>query len=144
MKQRVFGAVLAAAAVTAGVFLSVCSLFRGTTDSILDDGEDAIASNRAASGIDTAEFTYEFGDGGTALVRYVAPDHVRIDVWDGARTAVFCLTGASGWMYVRGELFDMTAEDIAERLKALRDLYQKDLITDEEYAAKKAELLKKL
>lgn len=119
MKQRVFGAVLAAAAVTAGVFLSACSLFRGTTDSILDDGEDTIASDRAASKIDTAEFTYEFGDGGTALIRYEAPDHVRIDVWDGARTAVFCLTGASGWMYVRGEVFDMTAEDIAEMHAAL-------------------------
>ena len=75
MKQRVFGAVLAAAAVTAGVFLSACSLFRGTTDSILDDSEDAIASNRTASKIDTAEFTYEFGDGGTASTCWTM--HVR-------------------------------------------------------------------
>ena len=36
------------------------------------------------------------------------------------------------------------AEDITEKLKTLRNLYLKDLITDEEYAAKKAELLKRL
>ena len=113
MKQRIFGAVLAAAAVIAGVFLSACSLFRDTTDGVFDDSEDLITTDRASSSIDTAEFQYEFGDGGTLLVRYEAPDHVRIDVWDGDRTAVFCLNGASGWMYVRGELFDMTAEDIA-------------------------------
>lgn len=113
MKQRFFGAVLAAA-VTVGAFLPACVLFRGTTDSVLDEGEDVIASDRAASGIDSAEFIYEFGDGGTALIRYKAPDHARIDVWDGERTAVFCLNGASGWMYVRGDVFDMTAEDIAE------------------------------
>ena len=119
MKQRVFGAVLAAAAVTAGVFLSACSLFRDTTDSVFDDGEDAIATDRAASDIETAEFTYEIGNGGTALIRYQEPDHVRIDVWDGDRTMVFCLNGASGWMFVRGEVIDMTAEDIAEMHAAL-------------------------
>ena len=113
MKQRFFGVVLAAA-VTVGAFLSACVLFRDTTDGVFDDGEDTIASDRAASGINSAEFIYEFGDGGTALIRYEAPDHARIDVWDGERTAVFCLTGASGWMYVRGDVFDMTAEDIAE------------------------------
>ncbi len=114
MKQRFFGAVLAAAAVTVGAFLSACVLFRDTTDGVFDDGEDTIASDRAASGIESAEFTYEFGDGGTALIRYKAPDHVRIDVWDGDRTVAFCLNGASGWMFVRGEVIDMTAEDIAE------------------------------
>ena len=119
MKQRIFGAVLAAAAVTAGMFLSACSLFRDTTDGVLDDGEDLIATDRASSSIDTAEFQYEFGDDGKLIVRFEAPDHVRIDVWDGDRTAVFCLTGATGWMYVRGELFDMTAEDIAEMHAAL-------------------------
>ena len=119
MKQRIFGAVLAAAAVTAGVFLSACSLFRDTTDGVLDDGEDFITTDRASSSIDTAEFQYEFGDGGTLIVRFEAPDHVRVDVWDGDRTAVFCLTGASGWMYVRGDVIDMTAEDIAEMHSAL-------------------------
>ena len=79
MKQRIFGAVLAAAAVTAGLFLSACSLFRDTTDGVFDDGEDLIATDRASSSIDTAEFQYEFGDNGTAIVRYEAPDHVRID-----------------------------------------------------------------
>ena len=112
MKQPVFCAVLAAAA---GIFLSACSLFSATADSVFDDGEDAIATDRAASDIETAEFTYEFGDGrGTALIRYQAPDQVRIDVLDGERTMVFCLKGASGWMYVRGDVIDMTAEDIAE------------------------------
>ena len=114
MKQRVFGVVLAVAAVTAGAFLSACSLFRDTTDSVFDDGEDAIASDWTASNIDSAEFTYEFGDGGTALIRYQAPDHVRIDIWDGDRSTVFCLNGASGWMFVRGDVLNMTAEDIAE------------------------------
>ena len=119
MKQRIFGAVLAAAAVTAGAFLSACSLFRDTTDGVFDDGEDLIATDRALSSIDTAEFQYEFGDGGTLIVRFEAPDHVRVDVWDGDRTAVFCLTGSSGWMYVRGDVIDMTAEDIAEMHSAL-------------------------
>ena len=114
MKQRIFGAVFATAAVTAGVFLSACSLFRDTTDSVFDDGEGAIATDRTASIIETAEFKYEFGDSGTAMVRFEEPDHVRIDVWDGDRTTVFCLNGASGWMFVRGDVIDMTAEDIAE------------------------------
>ena len=120
MKQRVFGAVAVAAAVTLGMFLSACSLFCDTTDSVFDDGEDAIASDRSASRIETAEFNYEFNDGqGTALVRFQAPDHVRIDVWDGDRSMVFCLNGASGWMYLRGDVIDMTAEDIAEMHAAL-------------------------
>ena len=119
MKQRIFGAVLMAVAVTAGMFLSACSLFRDTTDSVLDEGEDLIATNRVASSIDFAEFQYEFGDNGTAIIRYQAPDQVRIDVWDGDRTTVFCLNGAFGWMYVRGDVIDMTAEDIAEMHSAL-------------------------
>jgi len=119
MKQRIFCAVLALAALTAGAFLSACSLFRDTTDGVFDDGEDFIASDHASSSIETAEFQYEFGDNGTAIIRYEEPDHVRIDVWDGDRTAVFCLTGASGWMYVRGDVIDMTAEDIAEMHAAL-------------------------
>jgi len=112
MKRQIFLAVLAAAA---GAFLSACSLFPATADSVFDDCEDAIASDRVSSDIETAEFTYEFGDGrGTALVRFQAPDKVRIDVLDGDRTMVFCLKGASGWMYVRGEVIDMTPEDIAQ------------------------------
>ena len=99
MKRQVFGAVLAAMAVTLAVFLSACSLFRDTTDSVFDDGEDVITTDRISPGIESAEFTYEFNDGnGTALIRYQEPDHVRIDVWDGDRTAVFCLTGSSGWI----------------------------------------------
>ena len=119
MRQRVFGAVLAVAAVTVGVFLSACSLFRDTTDSVFDDGEDAIASDRTAARIDSAEFKYEFGESGTAMIRFQAPDHIRIDIWDGDRTTVFCLNGASGWMFVRGDVMNMTAEDIAEMHAAL-------------------------
>lgn len=117
MKQQVFCAVIAAAA---GAFLSACSLFSPTVDSVFNDGEDAIASDRAASDIETAEFSYEFGNGsGTAQVRYQAPGQVRIDVLDGERTMVFCLNGTSGWMFVRGEVIDMTPEDIAEMHAAL-------------------------
>jgi len=115
MKQHICRAVLAVAAVASGVFLSACILFRDTTDSVFDDGENTIATDRAASEIESAEFTYEFDDGkGTILVRYQYPDHVRIDVLDGERTMVFCLTGASGWIYLRGDVIDMAAEDIAE------------------------------
>ena len=117
MKRPVFCAVLAAAA---GMLLSACSLFPATTDSVFDDCEDAIATDHTAAEIETAEFTYEFGDGrGTALIRYQAPNQVRIDVLDGERTMVFCLKGASGWMYVRGDVIDMTAEDIAQMHAAL-------------------------
>ena len=119
MKHQICRTVLAAAAVTAGVFLSACGLFRDTADSVFDDAEDAIATDRAASGIDTAEFSYEFGDGRTATIRFQAPDHVRIDVLDDDRSAVFCLNGSSGWMYVRGDVIDMTADDIAEMHAAL-------------------------
>ena len=119
MKKQVFGAVLAAAAVMAGVFLSACALFRDTTDSVLDDGEDVISSDRAASKIETAEFKYEIDGDRTAMIRYQAPDKARIDVLDGERTLVFCLNGASGWMYIRGDVIDMTAEDIGQMLASL-------------------------
>ena len=98
MKYHICRTLLAAAVVTAGVFLSACALFRDTADSVLDDAEDAIATDRASSRIDTAEFLYEFGDGKTATIRFQAPDHVRIDVLDDDRSAVFCLNGSSGWM----------------------------------------------
>ena len=90
MKQHICRTVLAAAALASGLFLSACGLFRDTTDSVFDDAEDAIATDRAASNIDSAEFQYEFGDGKTATIRFQAPDHVRIDVLDEDRSAVFC------------------------------------------------------
>lgn len=119
MKYRTGRIVLAAAAAAAGVFLSACGLFRETKDNVLDNAEDAIASDRAASDIETAQFEYEFGDGKTATVRYQAPGKVRIDALDDENTAVFCLNGASGWMFVRGEVFDMSADDIKEMHGAL-------------------------
>ena len=120
MKHQICRAVLAAAAVTAGVFLSACGLFNDTTDSVFDDAEDAIATDRTAINIKTAQFEYEFDDG-TATIRYQAPANVRIDVLDGADSAVFCLNGdgTSGWMFLRGEVFDMTADDIMEMHGAL-------------------------
>ena len=120
MKHQICRIVLAAAAVTAGVFLSACGLFRDTTDSVFDDAEDAIAANRTASNIQTAQFEYEFGDG-TATIRYQAPGNVRIDVLDGINSAVFCLNsgGSAGWMFLHGEVFDMTADDIMEMHGAL-------------------------
>lgn len=114
MKQKMNRIALAVAAAAAGVFLSACGLFRDTADSVFDDAEDAIASNWTASGIETAQFEYEFGDGKTSTVRFQAPGKVRIDVLDGENSAVFCLNGASGWIYVGGEVFDMTPDDIAE------------------------------
>ncbi len=116
MKHRISRIVLAAAAVTAGVFLSACGLFRDTTDSVFNDAEDAIASDRVASNIKTAQFEYEFGEEGTATIRFQAPGNVRIDVLDGPDSAVFCLNGngTSGWMYMAGEVIDMTADDIME------------------------------
>ena len=120
MKYRISRTtVLAAAAVAAGVFLSACGLFRDTTDSVFDDAEDAIATDWTSSSIETAQFEYEFGDGKTATVRFQEPGKVRIDALDDENTAVFCLNGASGWMYVRGEVFDMTADDIMEMHGAL-------------------------
>ena len=114
MKQKMNRIALAVAAAAAGVFLSACGLFRDTADSVFDDAEDAIASNWTASGIETAQFEYEFGDGKTSTVRFQAPGKVRIDVLDGENSAVFCLNGASGWIYLGGEVFSMTADDIAE------------------------------
>ena len=119
MKQQICRVALVSVAAAAGMFLSACGLFHATADRVFDNAEDAIASDRAAADIDTAEFRYEFGDGRTSTVRYQAPNHVRIDVLDGERSAVFCLNGSSGWMYVRGDVFDMTAEDIGEMLAAL-------------------------
>ena len=119
MKYQICRITLAAAAVTAGMFLSACGLFRDTADSVFDEAEDAIAADRAANGIDSAEFLYEFGDGKTASIRFRAPDHVRLDVLDDDRSAVFCLNSSSGWMYIRGDVIDMTADDIAEMHAAL-------------------------
>ena len=119
MKHQICRAVLAAAAVTVGVFLSACGLFLDTSDSVFDDAEDAIATDRIASDIESAEFSYEFGDEKIAMIRFQAPGKVRIDVLDDERSAVFCLNGSSGWMYVRGEVIDMTADDIAEMHAAL-------------------------
>ncbi|MBR3688095.1 MAG: hypothetical protein IKL85_03360 [Lentisphaeria bacterium] len=119
MKHQICRIVLAAAAVTAGVFLSACGLFLDTSDSVFDDAEDAIATDRIASDIESAEFSYEFGDEKIAMIRFQTPGKVRIDVLDDERSAVFCLNGSSGWMYVRGEVIDMTADDIAEMHAAL-------------------------
>jgi len=120
MKQRLFRAVLAVVAATAFTFLSACVLFRDTMDSVFDEGENTIAKDRAASEIETAEFNYEFGGGrGTATIRFKEPYHVRIDLLDGDRCMVFCLNGASGWMFLRGDVIDMTAEDIQQMHAAL-------------------------
>ena len=141
MKHQICRAVLAAAAVTAGVFLSACGLFRDTTDSVFDDAEDAIATDRIASDIESAEFSYEFGVEKTATIRFQAPGKVRIDVLDDERSTVFCLNGSSGWMYVRGEVIDMTADDIAEMHAALLQAIPfhvnfQDIFTDAELQAK--------
>ena len=119
MKQHLCRIALGVAAATVGLFLSACGLFRDTTDSVFDDAEDTISADRDASDIETADFLYEFGKDKTAEIRFQAPDRVRIDVLDGDQTAVFCLNGSSGWMYMRGEVFDMTAEDIGEMISAL-------------------------
>ena len=120
MKQQICRAVLAAAAVTAGIFLSACGLFRDDpTDSVFDEAEDAIATDSTESNIKTAQIEYEFGDGKTSTVRFLAPDNVRIDVLDDEDSAVFCLNGKSGWMYVGGEVLDMTKDDIKEMHGAL-------------------------
>ena len=119
MKHQICRTVLAAAAVTVGVFLSACGPSSASTDSVFDDAEDAIATDTAASNIKTAQIEYEFGDGKTSTIRFQAPDDVRIDVLDGENSAVFCLNGKSGWMYLRGEVIDMTEEDIKEMHGAL-------------------------
>ena len=114
MKHQICRTVLAAAAVTAGVFLSACGLFRTPADDVFDNAEDAIATDGAASKIKTAQIEYEFGDGKTSTVRFQAPDNVRIDVLDDVNSAVFCLNGKSGWMFLRGEVIDMTKDDIKD------------------------------
>ena len=119
MKHQIGRIVLAAAAVTVGIFLSACGLFRTPADDVFDDAEDAIAPDSAAENIKTAQIEYEFGDGKTSIVRFQAPDSVRIDVLDGGNSAVFCLNGDSGWMYLGGEVLDMTKDDIMEMHGAL-------------------------
>ena len=119
MKHQICRTVLAATAVTAGMFLSACGLFRTPADDVFDDAEDAIATDLAAANIKTAQLEYEFGDGKASAIRFQAPDKVRIDVLDGENSAVFCLNGESGWMYLRGEVIDMTEEDIKEMHGAL-------------------------
>ena len=119
MKHQICRTVLAAAAVTAGVFLSACGLFRTPADDVFDDAEDAIATDLAADNIKTAQIEYEFGDGKTSTVRFQAPESVRIDVLDGENSAVFCMNGDSGWMYLRGEVIDMTKDDLKEMHGAL-------------------------
>ena len=44
---------------------------------------------------------------------------MRLDVLDDDRSTVFCLNSSSGWMYMRGDVIDMTADDIAEMHAAL-------------------------
>ena len=119
MKYHICRILPAVTAVAVGVFLSACGLFRDTPDSVFDDAEDAIATDWTASGIETAQFEYEFGDGKTATIRFQVPGKARIDVLDGKNSAVFCLNGASGWIYLGGEVFSMTADDIAEMHGAL-------------------------
>ena len=119
MKQQICRTVLAVAAVTAGVFLSACGLFSTPADNVFDNAEDAIATDGAAAKIKTAQIEYEFGDGKTSIVRFRAPEDVRIDVLDGENSGVFCLNGDSGWMFVGGEVIDMTKDDIKEMHGAL-------------------------
>ena len=119
MKHQICRIVLAAAAVTAGMFLSSCGLFSDPADSVFDNAEDAIATDLAAANIKTAQIEYEFGDGKSSTVRFRAPEDVRIDVVDGKNSAVFCLNGDTGWMYYDGEVIDMTDDDIKEMHGAL-------------------------
>ena len=119
MKHQICRTVLAVAAVTVGVCLSACGLFRTPADDVFDNAEDAIATDGAAAKIKTAQIEYEFGDGKTSTVRFQAPESVRIDVLDGENSAVFCMNGDSGWMYLRGEVIDMTEDDMKEMHGAL-------------------------
>ena len=119
MKHQICRTMLAAAAVTVGLFLSACGPSSDPADSVFDNAEDAIATDLAASNIKTAQIEYEFGDGKSSTVRFQAPESVRIDVLDGEHSAVFCMNGDSGWMYLRGEVIDMTEEDIKEMHGAL-------------------------
>ncbi len=119
MKHQICRIALAAAAVTAGVFLSACGPSNDSADSVFDAAEDAIAADATASNIKTAQFEYEFGDGKTSTIRFLAPDNVRIDVLDGENSAAFCMNGSTGWMYLRGDVLDMTKDDIMEMRGAL-------------------------
>ena len=119
MKHQICRTVLAVAAVTVGVCLSACGLFRTAADNVFDNAEDAIATDGAASKIKTAQIEYEFGDGKASTIRFMAPDNVRIDVLDDENSGVFCLNGDSGWMYLGGEVLDMTKDDIKEMRGAL-------------------------
>lgn len=114
MKHQICRTVLAAAAVSVGMFLSACGLFNGPADKVFDNAEDAIATDEAASKIKSVQIEYEFDEGSTATVRFRAPDKVRIDVLDGENSGVFCNSGDTGWMYVGGEVIDMTEDDIKE------------------------------
>ncbi len=119
MKHQICRTVLAAAAMTVGLFLSACGPSSDPADNVFDNAEDAIATDLAASNIKTAQIEYEFGDGKTSTVRFHAPESVRIDVLDSENSAVFCMNGDSGWMYLRGEVIDMTEDDLKEMHGAL-------------------------
>ena len=119
MKQQICRPVLVAGAIAVGMFLSACGLFRTPADNVFDNAEDAIATDLAADNIKTAQIEYRFGDGKTSTIRFQAPDNVRIDVLDGGNSAVFCLNGKSGWMFLRGEVIDMTEDDMKEMYGAL-------------------------
>lgn len=115
MKHQICRTMLAAAALSVGMFLSACGLFHGPADKVFDNAEDAIATDEAASKIKSVQIEYEFDEGSTATVRFRAPGDVRIDVLDGGDSAVFCVNkDETGWMYVGGEVLDMTEDDINE------------------------------
>lgn len=73
-----------------------------------------------------------------------AMDHERSDVGDGARQAV--VLGMISNMVNQGQAQNKPApaDDITERLKKLKTLFDAQLITEAEYTAKKEELLKLL
>ncbi len=119
MKHQICRTVLAVAAVTAGMFLSACGLFSTHADNVFNEAEDAIATDSTAINIKTAQLEYEFGDGKSSTIRFLAPDNVRIDVLDDENSGIFCLNGETGWMYLGGEVLDMTDDDIKEMYGAL-------------------------
>ncbi len=119
MKHQICRTVLAVAAVTAGIFLSACGLFRTPADDVFDDAEDAIATDSAADIIKTAQFEYKYGEGNTATIRFQAPENIRIDIMEDGDSLIFCLNGETGWMYLGGEVLDMTKDDIMEMHAAL-------------------------
>ncbi|TWF40683.1 membrane protease subunit (stomatin/prohibitin family) [Chitinophaga polysaccharea] len=73
-----------------------------------------------------------------------AMDQERSDVGDGARKAV--VLGMMSNMMNQGQMQNKPApaDDITERLKKLKSLFEAQLITEAEYTAKKEELLKLL